>query len=393
MATSRRERIEKEKEMRYRTKILHTGKDIDPHTGASSVPIYHGSTYAHDDPVVFGEYCYARASNPTRDALEHTVALLEGGARGFAFSSGMAAISSVFLLLKTGDHIVVSEDVYGGTHGVLTNLFHRWGLSSTFADISTPEKASRVIRPETTAIFVESPSNPTLKIFDLQGLAELGRQRGILTIIDNTFMSPLLQRPLELGFDIAIHSATKFLGGHSDLIAGVVATRDEEWGDKLKSIQVSFGAVLGPQDSWLLMRGIKTLAARMEIQQRNAEVIASWLSEQPEVKKVHYPGLPSHPGRDLHFRQASGPGAVISFELANAEGTISFLRSVTLPLLAPSLGGVESILSYPSAMSHAFVPAEERLARGVTDSLVRLSVGLEDPEDMIADFHQALRKG
>ncbi len=378
--------------MDYRTKILHTGKDRDPYTGASSVPVYQTSTFAQDDPLVFGEYDYARSGNPTRDALEHAIAVIEGGSRGLAFSSGMAAISSVLLLLSAGDHIVVSEDVYGGTYRILTQLFSRWGLRHTFADISTSEKAWAVIEPETKAIFAETPSNPTLKITDLAGIVEVGKERSILTIIDNTFMSPFLQRPLELGFDIVIHSATKFLGGHSDLIAGAVATADEERGNRLKAIQNSFGAILGPQDSWLLMRGIKTLAARMEIQQRSAIRIASWLSGHPLIGKAYYPGLPDHPGREVHERQASGPGAVVSFELPTTEMAHAFMRSVTLPLLAVSLGGVESILSYPATMSHASIPRKERIARGITDKLVRLSVGLEATDDLIADFDQALEK-
>jgi cystathionine beta-lyase len=378
--------------MHYATKILHTGKDRDPHTGASSIPVYHGSTFAQEDPLVFGQYDYARGGNPTRDALEHTVAVLEGGAQGFAFSSGMAAISSVFLLFKTGDHIVVSEDVYGGTYRVLSRLFHRWGLRYTFADISTAEKVRQVVEPDTVAIFAESPSNPTLKITDLAAIVEVAREKGLVTIIDNTFMSPLLQRPIELGFDIVVHSATKFLGGHSDIIAGVVATREESWGQRVKAIQNSVGAVLGPQDSWLLMRGIKTLSARMEIQQRGAIQIASWLSQHPQIEKVYYPGLDSHPGKAVHERQALGSGAVVSFELPTVEQTHAFMRAVTLPLLAVSLGGVESILSYPTTMSHASMSPEERLARGITDRLVRLSVGLEEPTDLIEDFEQALEK-
>jgi cysteine-S-conjugate beta-lyase len=378
--------------MNYKTRILHSGKDICEYTGASSIPVHHGSTFAQEDPVTFGRYEYARGSNPTRDALEHTVAVLESGSQGFAFSSGMAAISSVFLLLKTGDHVVVSEDVYGGTHRVLTKLFHRWGLKYTFGDIKTPACLRKLIRPQTKAIFAESPSNPTLEITDLPGVVHVAKEKGLLTIIDNTFMSPFLQRPIEHGFDIVIHSATKFLGGHSDVLAGVAVTRDKVWGDRLKSIQTAFGAVLGPQDSWLLLRGIKTLAARMEIQQRSAQAIAEWLVRQPQIKRVYYPGLVDHPGRETHFRQASGAGAVVSFDLQSVKATHTFLRSVKLPLLAVSLGGVESILSYPATMSHASVPAEERIRRGIADTLVRFSVGLEDPQDLINDFRTALKK-
>ncbi len=378
--------------MDYRTKILHTGKDKDPYTGASSIPIYQASTFAQEDPVAFGQYQYARGSNPTRDALEDTIAVLESGQQGFAFSSGMAAISSIFLLFKPGDHIVASEDIYGGTYGALRGLFHRWALRHTFADISTPEKIRKVLEPETKAIFVESPSNPTLKITDLVGLVQVARENHILSIIDNTFMTPFLQRPLEIGFDVVVHSATKFLGGHSDLIAGVAAVNRKELADRLKGVQVVFGAILAPLDSWLVMRGIKTLGARMEIQQRNAMVIADWLSQQREIRRVYYPGLESHPGRDTHNRQASGPGAVISFELSDVETTHAFLRAIRVPLLAVSLGGVESILSYPATMSHSRMPVRQRQALGVTDCLVRLSVGLEAPEDLIADFRQALGK-
>jgi cysteine-S-conjugate beta-lyase len=378
--------------MDYKTRIIHTEDDKFAHMGAASVPIYQTSTFAQSDPVEFGAYRYSRASNPTRDALEHMIAVLESGRQGFAFSSGMAAISSVFLLFKPGDHIVVSEDVYGGTFRVLDTLFRRWGLRHTFADISTPDKIEKVLQPQTRAIFAETPSNPLLKITDLAGVVFVARGKGILTIIDNTFMSPYLQRPLELGFDVSIHSATKFLGGHSDLIAGLVVTREEEWGERLKAIQISFGAILGPQDSWLLMRGIKTLAPRMEAQQRSAGIVVRWLQEQPDIKAVYYPTLPSNPGRETHLRQATGGGAVLSFELKEGGSTREFLRQVRIPLFGPSLGGAESILSYPTTMSHAVMPEAERLARNITPGLVRLSVGLEEPRDLCDDLRQALDK-
>jgi cysteine-S-conjugate beta-lyase len=376
--------------MNYRTRILHTGHDRDPYTGASGIPVYQVSTFAQDDPVEFGQYQYARGSNPTRDALEHTIALLESGARGYAFASGMAAISSVFLLFQPGDHIVVAEDVYGGTYRVLTTLFNRWGLTHTFVDMSYPERIATALKPGTKAIFAETPSNPTLKITDLGAVVEIARKRGLLTIIDNTFMSPYLQRPIELGFDIVVHSATKFIGGHSDVIAGLAVTRDKEWGKRLNDIQTHFGSILGPQDSWLLLRGIKTLSARMEAQQSNAETVAGWLLTQPSVNKVYYPTLPSHPGRAVHMRQASGGGAVVSFELTDGETAKQVLRRVKLPLMAVSLGGVESILSYPATMSHSSMSPSERNARGITDGLVRLSVGLEDPVDLCDDLKQAM---
>ncbi len=377
--------------MDYKTRILHTGKDRDPFTGAASVPIYQVSTFAQEDPDKRGPYEYGRGTNPTRDALEHTIALLEGGARGYAFASGVAAISSVLLLFRPGDHIIVAEDVYGGTYRLLTTIFEQWGLKHTFVDMTDPAKIKEAVQPETKAIFAETPSNPLLKITDCATVVEIAKERGLITIIDNTFMSPYLQRPIELGFDIIVHSATKFLGGHSDLIAGLAVTKDAEMGQRLKSIQVGFGAILGPQDSWLVLRGIKTLSARMDVQQKNAEFIAEWLSKQRAVRKVYYPTLPSHPGREIHCRQASGGGAVVSFEFENGASAKHVLRRVKLSLMAVSLGGVESILSYPPGMSHAAMPPEERAARGITDGLVRLSVGLEEPKDLCDDLKQAMQ--
>jgi cystathionine beta-lyase len=373
-----------------RTRILHTGHDRDPYTGASSIPIYQVSTYNQEDPVEIGRYEYGRGQNPTRDALEETIAVLEGGKQGFAFASGVAAIASTLLLFQPGDHLVVTEDVYGGTYRLLTDLFRRWGLHATFVDFSNPEKAEAAITPNTKALFAETPSNPILKISDLRALAEIARRHGLLSLVDNTFMTPYLQKPLALGFDVVLHSATKFLGGHSDLIAGLAVTCDDDLGRCLKGIQNSFGAILGPQDSWLVLRGIKTLAARMDAQQRTAEGLALWLSKHPAVKRVCYPTLPSHPGREVHLSQARGGGAVVSFELADGGAARCFLKGARLPLVAVSLGGVESILSYPATMSHAAMPREERLARGIEDGLVRLSVGLESEKDLREDLEQAL---
>ncbi len=373
-----------------RTRILHHGAETDPCTGAAAVPVYQVSTYAQKDPVNLGKYEYARGENPTREALEHAIARLEGGAAGLAFASGMAAISSVLLLFRPGDHLLVAEDVYGGTYRVVTTIFRQWGLESTFVDTSDPGNIAASIRPETRGIFVETPSNPILKITDLAAVSAIAREKKLLSIVDNTFMTPYLQRPIEHGFDIIVHSATKFLGGHSDLIAGLVVTRDAELGGRLKFIQRAFGAILGPQDAFLVSRGIKTLGARMEAQQANAEKIARWLTGAPEIRKVYYPTLTGHAGREVHLRQSAGGGAVVSFELPDGPSAHRFMRSVRLPLLAVSLGGVESILSYPATMSHGSMPREERLARGITDGLVRLSVGLEDPEDLIRDLVNAL---
>lgn len=376
--------------MRLRTRIIHSGRDIDEFTGASSIPIYQVSTYAQKDPIKLGKYDYGRGDNLTRHAVEHVVAQLEGGKAGFAFSSGMSAISSVFLLFRPGDEILITQDVYGGTYRVLNTIFQNWGLKADYIDMTDVSNIEKYITDKTKGIFVETPTNPLLKIIDLRAISEIGRKYNLISIIDNTFMTPYLQRPIEFGFDIVIHSATKFLGGHSDLIAGVVVVKDEDLGIKIKRVQNSFGAILGPMDSFLLHRGIKTLAIRMEAQQKTACELARWLKSKRGIKKVYYPLLDDHTGKDIHLKQADGGGAVLSFELENADIAYKFMKNVKLPLLGVSLGGVESILSYPATMSHAAMPREERIKRGITDSLVRLSVGLEDLEDLKEDIDTAL---
>jgi cystathionine beta-lyase len=376
--------------MKFATRLIHGSHTIDPATGALSIPICQTSTFAQKSVDHFGKYDYARSGNPTREALEEAVAGLEGGIRAFAFGSGMAAISSTLLLFKPGDHLVVCEDVYGGAFRVLTKLFSGWGLSVTFVDATSLAAIEAAIRPETRAIYLETPSNPLLKITDLSGVAELARSRGLLTLVDNTFMTPYLQRPLELGCDIVLHSGTKFLNGHSDVVCGFAVTRDAELAQRIGFVQNAFGAILGPQDCWLTLRGIKTLKIRMEESQSSAVRIANWLSAHPRVTRVFYPGLPEHPGHAIHNRQADGPGAVLSFELDSFDLTKRLLEGVALAAFAVSLGGVESILSYPARMSHAAMPGEERAARGISDTLVRLSVGLEDPDDLIADLARFL---
>ncbi len=378
--------------MDERTRLLHAGPDRDPHTGASSVPIFQASTFAQPDPERFGPYDYARSGNPTREALETAIATLEGGTRGLAFASGMAAITSALWLFQPGDHLIVSDDVYGGTFRVLTTLFRRWGLDATFVDTTDPERVRAALTAKTRGLFVETPSNPLLRITDLRAMAAIAQERNLLSLVDNTFMTPYLQRPLELGFEIVLHSATKFLGGHSDLIAGLAVTRSEDVGRRLKVIQNSVGAILGPQDSWLLLRGIKTLAARLEMQQRSALEIATALRTLAGVQRVHYPGLSDHPGHTLHAQQARGAGAVVSFELMDDVRAKGFLRALRLPLLAVSLGGVESIASYPATMSHAAMPPAERERRGISGALVRLSVGLESPTDLIDDIRRSLEE-
>jgi len=376
--------------MKFATRLIHGGQTSDPLTGALGVPIYQTSTYRQQSVDHFGKYDYARSDNPTREALEEAIAGLEKGTRAFAFASGMAAISSTLLIFSPGDHLVVCEDVYGGAYRVLTSIFQRLGIASTFVDATSLEAIEAAIRPETKGIYLESPSNPLLKITDLRGVVELARPRGIVTLVDNTFMTPYLQRPLELGCDIVLHSGTKFLNGHSDVICGFAVVRDQELGNRIRFIQNAFGAILGPQDSFLTLRGLKTLKVRMDQSQQSAEKIAAWLMTRKSVLKVHYPGLSNHPGHAVNADQADGPGAVLSFELESYELTKQLLEGVKFSAFAVSLGGVESIISYPARMSHAAVPREEREKKGIKDTLVRLSVGLEDVDDLIADLQQVI---
>jgi cystathionine beta-lyase len=376
--------------MKFGTRIIHSGNEIDPYTNGLSIPVYHVSTYKQDSVHHFGRYDYGRSDNPTRKALEESIAQLENGTRGFAFASGMAAISSVLLLFSSGDHLVVCKDVYGGTYRVLTTLFKRLGIEATFVDTSDFVAIRAAIRPNTKGFFLETPSNPLLKITDLAAAVAVAREHGLLTMVDNTFMTPYLQRPLDLGCDIVLHSGTKFLNGHSDVICGFVVVKDNELGSRIRFIQNAFGAILGPQDSWLVLRGLKTLKVRMEESQKGAAAVAKWLTKQERVTQVFYPGLPSHPAHDIHGRQSDGPGAVLSFTLDSVELTEKVLENMKLAAFAVSLGGVESIISYPVKMSHAAMPIEERKARGITDTLVRLSVGLEDVEDLIDDLARVI---
>ena len=372
------------------TQLLHNKHKFDPSTGAVSVPIQHASTFHQPSVDRFGKYDYSRSSNPTREALEDIITALEGGTRGFAFSSGMAAISTAFLLLSQGDHIVITEDVYGGTYRMVTQVLSRFGIDHTFVDMTDLEAVEQAIKPNTTLLYVETPSNPLMKVTDIQAICQLAKQNDAYTFVDNTFMTPYLQRPLDLGADLVLHSATKFLSGHSDTVAGLAVVKDEELGNRLYSLQNSFGAVLGVQDAWLVMRGIKTLSVRMKQSQDNAIKIANFLKDHPLVNNVYYPGLVEHPQHVTHNSQAMGPGAVLSFELESEELLRFFVESIKLPVFAVSLGAVESILSYPAKMSHAAMPEAEREKRGISASLLRLSVGIEDAEDLIKDFRQAI---
>jgi cystathionine beta-lyase len=376
----------------FATRLLHFGSEIDRTTGASSVPIYQASTFHHEDIFNPPQYDYSRSGNPTRQALEDYIALLEGGVRGFAYSSGMAAISSTVMMLSSGDHMIVTEDVYGGTYRLLSSILTRLGIESTFVDMTDIEQVKKALKPNTKAVYMETPSNPTLKITDVAAVTNWAKEHDLITMLDNTFMTPYYQRPIELGVDIVLHSATKFLGGHSDVLAGLAVARTASIGQQLKQLQNGLGTVLGPQDSWLLIRGMKTLEVRMKQSEISAGKLATWLSERKDITNVFYPGLEGHPGREIHEKQSTGYGAIVSFDVGSGERAKKVLNKVNLPLVAVSLGAVESILSYPAMMSHAAMPLEVRAERGITDGLLRFSVGLEHIDDLIADLNQALQE-
>ncbi|WP_127576464.1 trans-sulfuration enzyme family protein [Paenibacillus barengoltzii] len=382
---------QEKRENKFETKLIHFGSEVDEATGASSVPIYQASTFHHHDIFNPPQHDYSRSGNPTRQALEDYIAVLEGGVQGFAFASGMAAISTTLMLLSAGDHIIVTEDVYGGTYRLLSNILTRMNIETTFVDMTQPEQVKAALKANTKAVYMETPSNPTLKITDIAEISAWARENGLLSIVDNTFMTPYYQRPIELGTDIVLHSATKFLGGHSDVLAGLAVARTEELARQLKYVQNGLGTVLGAQDSWLLMRGMKTLGARMAHSEVSARKLADWLSRRSDIEAVYYPGLPNHPGREVQEKQSTGYGAVVSFDVGSGERAKRVLNRVKLPLVAVSLGAVESILSYPAMMSHASMPPEVRGERGITDGLLRFSVGLEDIDDLLADLDQALR--
>lgn len=360
--------------------------------GAVNVPMYLSSTFHQESLEEFGEYDYARSGNPTRAAVEKIIAELERGDRGFAFATGMAAVSASLMLLSAGDHIVITEDVYGGSYRFVTKVLPRFGITHTFVDFTNLQAIEDAILPNTKLLFMETPSNPTLKITDIQAVVNIAKKHQCLTFLDNTFMTPLHQRPIELGVDVVIHSATKFLSGHSDIVAGLVVTARKELSDQLYFIQNSFGNVLGVQDCYTLIQNMKTTAVRFNHSSASAEKIATYLHGHPSVVKVYYPTLTEHPGKDVHEKQSSSGGAVLSFQLPSYEFTKKFVQAMKIPVFAVSLGGVESILSYPAKMSHAAMEPEERLKRGITDGLLRLSVGLEHVDDLLADLEQALKK-
>ncbi len=376
--------------MRRKTQLIHGGVFGDEKTGAVSVPIYQVSTYKQDGPGNHRGYEYSRTGNPTRHALETLIAELEGGKRGFAFASGMAATTAVMLLLNQGDHVLVTDDVYGGSFRVITKVLNRFGIDATFINTSNLNEIEKNIKENTKAIFVESPTNPLLKITDIAEVSKIAKASGLLTIVDNTFATPYWQNPITLGADIVLHSATKYIGGHSDVVAGLAVVNDEELGEKLHFVQNSTGGVLGPQDSWLLLRGIKTLGLRMEEHEQNTSKIVNYLVEHQAVSKVYYPGIPNHPNHELAKKQARGFGGMVSFDVGSGEKAAKVLSKVKYFTLAESLGAVESLISIPALMTHASIPAERREELGITDGLIRISVGLEDAEDLLEDLQQAL---
>jgi len=378
----------------FATRSIHAGQSPDPSTGAIMTPIYATSTYVQESPGVHKGYEYSRSQNPTRMAYERCLADLESGRQGFAFASGLAAASTVLELLDHGAHIAAMDDLYGGTFRLFERVRKRSaGLSISYADLSERAALEATLRPETRMIWVESPTNPLLKLVDLERVAETARKRGILTVCDNTFATPWAQRPLELGFDIVLHSATKYLNGHSDMVGGIVAVgENRELAERLAFLQNAVGAVAGPFDSFLALRGLKTLALRMERHSANAAAVAAWLARHPKIERVIYPGLASHPQHALARRQMPGFGGMVTaFIRGGLEPSRRFLERCEIFALAESLGGVESLIEHPAIMTHSSIPAEQRAATGISDGLVRLSVGVEDASDLIADLDQALR--
>ncbi|PTQ55873.1 MAG: Cystathionine gamma-lyase [Candidatus Carbobacillus altaicus] len=407
--------------VRIKTKLIHGGRNAtyfgDETTGAVNVPVFLSSTFKQDGPGKHRGFEYSRTANPTRAALEALIADLEEGHRGFAFASGMAAMTTVMMLFEKGDHIIVGDDVYGGTYRLMTRVLSGFGLEVTFVDVSTGQvqhglegeqpltegapsddmremdplaTLAAALQPNTRAVMIETPTNPLLRIVDIAAVASFCRQHGLLLIVDNTFMTPYWQRPLELGADIVIHSATKYLSGHSDIVAGLVVVRDEALAERLHFLQNATGGILAPHDAYLLIRGIRTLSLRMEAHEHNAATIAHFLTEREDIRRVYYPGLATHPGHAVMRKQSRGFGGIVSFEVESGEQAGQIARAMKLFTLAESLGAVESLISIPARMTHASIPEERRKTLGITDGLIRLSVGIEDVDDLLSDLAQAL---
>lgn len=378
--------------MKFNTTLIHGGNSEDKTTGAVSTPIYRASTFHQHVLGGNPQWEYSRTGNPTRASLEKLIAQLEDGVAGFAFASGSAAIHAVFSLYSAGDHFVVGKDVYGGTFRLINKVLKRFGMEFTVVDMQDLQAVEDAIQDNTVAIYFETPTNPLLQIADIRAIAAIAKKHGVRTIVDNTFATPYNQRPLTLGADIVVHSATKYLGGHSDVVAGLAVTNDKEIADQLAFLQNSIGNTLGPDDSWLLQRGIKTLSARMRVHQENADAVIDFLQHDPHIAKIYYPGLKDFPGHDIAAKQMRNLGAMISFELQPGLSAKKFVESLQLIDLAESLGGIESLIEVPAVMTHGSIPREIRLKDGIKDELIRLSVGLEDAEDIIADLQQALAK-
>ncbi len=376
--------------MRFSTKAIHAGQAPDPSTGAIMTPVFLTSTYVQEELGKNKGYEYSRVSNPTRTALEQNIAALEGASEGMAFGSGTAAVDAIFHLLKPGDHVILSRNVYGGTYRIAKMIWEEFGLQFDFVDTTDLQQIERVLRPNSRMLFVETPTNPTIEITDLAGAAAIAKKHNLLSVSDNTFATPYLQQPLKFGFDIVVHSLTKYLNGHSDMLGGLVVTNNAAIAERLRFLQKSVGGILSPFDAWLCLRGTKTLVVRMKQHNENAMTLARWMAGQKKIQKVYYPGLENHPQHALARKQMCGFGGMISFELGSLEAAASFLKKVRLCALAESLGGVETIITHPASMTHAAIPPEQRQRIGVTDGLVRISVGIEDVEDIIADIDAAL---
>jgi len=382
-----------EKIMNKKTLLIHGGKTTDAYTGAVTTPIYQTSTYEQDGIGNLRQgYEYSRTANPTRTALETLIADLEHGTNGYAFGSGMAAISAVIMLLDKGDHILINSDVYGGTYRALTKVFSRFGIEFDFINTTDVSNIESSIKDTTKMLFIETPSNPLLQVTDIKVASDIAKKHDMLTVVDNTFMTPYYQNPLDLGADIVLHSATKYLGGHSDVVSGLVVTANESLGERIGFIQNSTGGILGPQDSYLLTRGIKTLGLRVEQINRNVKEVVALLNKHENVVKTIHPLNEDHVNRDIHFKQASGYPGIISFEVADVEKAKEVIKHTKLFTLAESLGAVESLISVPSLMTHASIPAEIRHKEGIADGMIRLSIGIEDTEDLVEDLNQALNQ-
>ncbi len=378
--------------MRFSTRAIHAGQDPDPVTGSVTVPVYLTSTYQQPGPGKEGKYVYSRTANPTRTALEECLASLEMGRYGLAFSSGMAATTTMLLTLKKGDHVIAGDDIYGGTYRLFEQVLRNYGLQFTYVSPENPENVENVIRKNTRLVWIETPTNPLMRIVDIRQISKISKKAHALLVVDNTFMSPYLQNPLEHGADIVVHSTTKYLGGHSDLIGGATITKNDDVQSRLKYLQNAVGAIPGPLDCYLVLRGIKTLAVRMDRHNENTRTVSELLAKQPKVEKVNYPGLPDHPQRGIIKRQMRGNGGMLSFQLKGGFNQCKkLLESLRIFTVAESLGGVESLIEHPASMTHASVPRERRLKLGISDNLIRVSVGIEDAEDLVQDLNRGFK--